>query len=108
MFAGVVFNRPFDQVFTYRVPPRLVESIALGQRVQVPLGKGNRPAVGYCVRVDGVLPEGVEPGRIKDLVEVLDDPPLIDANDARTNALDGRLLCLLVGPGARRRGARRA
>ncbi len=80
VFAGVVLNRPVDQIFTYRVPSRLVDSIALGHRVSVPLGKGNRPEVGYVVRLDGAIPEGVEPGRIKDVVEILDDPPLIDAN----------------------------
>jgi primosomal protein N' (replication factor Y) len=77
-YAGIVFNRPIDQVFTYRVPPRLAGTIGPGQRVRVPLGRGNKPAVGYCVRVDDALPEGVEPARVKDLIEVLDDPPLID------------------------------
>ena len=78
-FAGVVFNRPIDQVFTYRVPARLRGVVRPGQRVRVPLGRGNQPAVGYCVRVDAAPPEGVAPGRVKDLLEVLDDPPLIDA-----------------------------
>ena len=49
-FAGVVFNRPIDQVFTYRVPPRLRPALQPGQRVRVPLGRGNEPAVGYCVQ----------------------------------------------------------
>jgi primosomal protein N' (replication factor Y) len=77
-FAGVVFNRPVDQVFTYRVPAHLRATIGPGQRLRVPLGRGNQPAIGYCVRLDGALPEGVERGRLKDVVEVLDDPPLID------------------------------
>src|SRR5215218_5274304 len=77
-YAGIVFNRPVDQVFTYRVPARLRESVRPGQRVRVPLGRGNKPAVGYCVRVDGEVPETVEPARVKDVLEVLDDPPLID------------------------------
>jgi primosomal protein N' (replication factor Y) (superfamily II helicase) len=78
-FAGVVFNRPIDQVFTYRVPRGLRPEVRAGQRVRVPLGRGNKPAVGYCVRVDARAPEGVEPSRVKDVLEVLDDPPLIDA-----------------------------
>src|SRR4051812_19222546 len=76
-FAGVVFNRPVDQVFTYRVPAHLRSAIRPGQRLRVPLGRGNQPAVGYCVRLDGAPPEGVERARLKDVVEVLDDPPLI-------------------------------
>ena len=50
-----------------------------GVRVRVPLGKGNSPAVGYCVRVDDEAEGALEPGRFKDVLEVLDDPPLIDA-----------------------------
>jgi primosomal protein N' (replication factor Y) len=79
-FAGVVFNRPLDQVFSYRVPARLAARLCPGQRVHVPLGKGNKPEIAYCVRLDDALPEGVEPGRVKEVIEVLDDPPLIDAN----------------------------
>jgi primosomal protein N' (replication factor Y) len=80
-FAGVVFNRPVDRVFTYGVPGRLAGILTPGQRVRVPLGRGDKPAVGYCVRVDEILPEGVEvePARLKEVAEVLDDPPLIDA-----------------------------
>jgi primosomal protein N' (replication factor Y) len=78
-FAGVVFNRPVDQVFTYRVPARLEGLVRPGARVSVPLGRGNTPSVGYCVSV-GDEPEGdISPGRIKDLIEAIDDPPLIDA-----------------------------
>ncbi len=76
-FAGVVFNRPVDQVFSYRIPARLAESAVPGARVRVPLGRGNTPAVGYCVRVDESAE--VEPRRVKDVLEVLDDPPLVDA-----------------------------
>ena len=78
-FAGVVFNRPMDLILTYRIPQRLREVVCPGQRVRVPLGRGNQPTVGYCVRVDAALPDGVESGRVKDVLEVLDDPPLIDA-----------------------------
>ncbi|GAC1475483.1 MAG: primosomal protein N' [Isosphaeraceae bacterium] len=78
-FAGVVFNRPVDQVFTYRVPQGLKGTLQPGQRVRVPLGRGDTLALGYCVRVDDALPEGIEPSRLKDVIEALDSPPLIDA-----------------------------
>jgi len=79
-FAGVVFNRPLDQVFTYRIPARLSATLRPGQRLRVPLGRGNKPEVGYCVRVDAGLPAGVEPSKVKEVIEALDDPPQIDAN----------------------------
>jgi primosomal protein N' (replication factor Y) len=81
-FAGVVVNRPVDTVFTYRVPARLVERVRPGARVRVPLGRGNTPSIGYCVRLDDRPPDELptaEPGRFKDLIDVLDDLPLIDA-----------------------------
>src|SRR5437660_1360428 len=78
-FAGVVFNRPIDQVFSYRVPARIRGKIQVGTRLRVPLGRGNQPAVGYCVRLDETLPDGVERVRVKEVLDVLDDPPLIDA-----------------------------
>src|SRR4051794_22706493 len=76
-FAGVVFNRPMDTVFTYRVPERFRGRLRPGQRVRVPLGRGNTPEVGYCVHVEDAAE--VEPGRVKDVLDVMDDPPLIDA-----------------------------
>jgi primosomal protein N' (replication factor Y) len=75
-FAGVVFDRPVDQVFSYRIPAGLVAKVVPGQRVKVPLGRGNTPSVGYCVRVDATAE--VDPKKIKDVLDVLDDFPLID------------------------------
>ena len=46
--------------------------------MRVPLGRGERLAVGYCVRVDAAAPDDLDPARIKDVVEVLDPLPLID------------------------------
>ena len=48
-FAGIVFNRPIDQVLSYHVPTRLERIIRPGQRVRVPLGQSNKLTVGYCV-----------------------------------------------------------
>jgi len=77
-YVGIVFNRPIEQVLTYHVPIRLSRIIQAGQRVRVPLGRGDRPAVGYCVWVDPQPPGDIEPARIKEVVEVLDPFPLID------------------------------
>jgi primosomal protein N' (replication factor Y) (superfamily II helicase) len=93
-FAGVAFNRPIDQVFTYRIPARLRDAVRPGQRVRVPLGRKNEPAIGYCVRVDAGAPEDLAPGRVKDVLEALDDPPLIDgAMLALTRWMAGYYAC---------------
>ena len=78
-FAGVVLNRPVDTVFTYQVPANLRARIQPGMRVLVPLGRGNAPAVGYCVRVEPGPEPGLDRGRVKDVIDLVDDPPLIGA-----------------------------
>jgi primosomal protein N' (replication factor Y) len=75
-FAGVVFNRPVDQVFSYGIPPALRVKVVPGQRVKVSFGRGNTPVVGYCVRVDDFAE--VDPKKIKDVIDIVDDPPLVD------------------------------
>ena len=40
--AGLVFNRPIEQVLTYRVPARLAGSIRVGQRVRVAARAGGQ------------------------------------------------------------------
>src|SRR4051812_36066790 len=77
-YAGVVLNRPVEQVFSYRVPKGMEGRLKVGARVRVPLGRGNSPAIGYCVRIEPELEDGIEPGRVKDILDVLDAPPLID------------------------------
>ncbi|MFI4860681.1 MAG: primosomal protein N' [Phycisphaerales bacterium JB063] len=52
-FADVAIERGIDAAptgLTYRVPQKL-EPVAVGQRVVVPLGRGNRGATGYIIRL---------------------------------------------------------
>ncbi|NLE39001.1 MAG: DEAD/DEAH box helicase family protein, partial [Pirellulaceae bacterium] len=50
--ATVVFAEGPPGEFDYAVPDELVELVEIGRRVRCPLGRGNRPIVGYCVRLD--------------------------------------------------------
>jgi primosomal protein N' (replication factor Y) len=72
-FADVVFDRPLDHAFSYAVGEGLRDRIAVGKRVRVPFGRGNKTTVGYCVRVTKEAP----PRPVKEIVEVLDDEPLL-------------------------------
>src|SRR5262245_34017415 len=76
LFAEVVFDRPLDHAYTYAVPERLRDDIAVGKRVHAPLGKGDRATVGYCVHLTATAPAFA----IKELVRVLDDEPLLTPN----------------------------
>ena len=106
-FAGVVFNRPVDQVL-HLPGSRAVRrgAIKVGPAGQCHRsGGGTRRSSVIACGSTTVLPEGVEPGEGQGAsTEVLDRPAVDRRRDARTHPLDGRLLRLRLGPGARRGG----
>src|SRR6266852_1443721 len=57
LFADIVFDRPLDQAYSYAVPDSLRDTIAVGKRVQAPFGRGDKPTIGYCVRLSETGPE---------------------------------------------------
>lgn len=73
LFVDVVFDRPLDHPFTYAVPPALESQMAIGKRVEVPFGKGDRTTVGYCVNLSSVAPIR----QVKQIVRVLDQDSLL-------------------------------
>src|SRR5262245_50827716 len=76
LYAEVVFDRPLDHAFSYAVGPELVGQIAVGKRVRVPFGRGDRSTVGYCVGLTDV-----PPGRaVKEVLAVLDEESLLTDN----------------------------
>jgi primosomal protein N' (replication factor Y) len=72
--AEIVFADPPHGPFSYLVPSLLRSPLAPGQRVQVPLGKGNRGVIGYCLSV-GMKPVGSRP--LKEVLAVVDPQPLL-------------------------------
>ncbi|MCI0359083.1 MAG: DEAD/DEAH box helicase family protein, partial [Planctomycetaceae bacterium] len=72
--AEVVFFDPPHGPFDYLVPPPLAPRLAAGQRVQVPLGRGNRPIVGYCTDIR-TKPLGQR--TLKPVGRIVDDQPLL-------------------------------
>jgi primosomal protein N' (replication factor Y) len=72
-FAEVVFDRPLDHAYSYAVPERLRDAVAVGKRVLVPFGRGDRTTVGFCVGLSETAPAR----EVKELVRVLDDEPLL-------------------------------
>lgn len=79
LVAEVVFNRPMETGYHYLVPDPLREMLRPGQRVKVPLGRGNRLTVGFCVGLQHGLPDAISGKRkLKDLEEILDREPLVN------------------------------
>jgi len=76
-FVEVALPVPLRQTFTYRLPDHAKRSVYVGARVIVPLGK--RMLTGYALDVFDSLPEDsdVEPKKIKNINEVLDEEPIL-------------------------------
>ena len=75
-FAAVALEQSVDKTLDYAIPSRLVTSLAIGQRVRVPLGRNNRPAHGYVVDIRGTS----DYPKIKPLTSIADDRVLITPN----------------------------
>ncbi len=72
-FAGVALEQGIDRVFDYAIPKRLVGQLQVGQRVKVPLGRGNRATSGYVVSIQ---PTSDYP-KIKKILDLADDRVLV-------------------------------
>ena len=72
--ASVAFSEQPWGPYDYAVPGNLAARLKAGQRVQVPLGKGNRAVVGYCTAVAN-KPAGRRP--LKPISRVVDEQPLL-------------------------------
>jgi primosomal protein N' (replication factor Y) len=73
LVASVVFPEPPHGPLDYEVPLALAGRLAAGQRVEVPLGKGNALRVGCCVAIGG---KGSDGRPLKPVKRVLDAQPL--------------------------------
>lgn len=82
MFAQIVFptvSSYYDKPFTYKVPPELKSSAAIGMQVKVPFGK--RTAIGYIVSLSDKPPD--IPAGIKEIKEIRGDSPFFSRESAK-------------------------
>ncbi len=72
--ATVVLPDGVERPLDYLVPEPLAAAVEPGRRVRVPLGRGNRERVAYCVEVrTGDLPQAP----LKSVIAVEDEAPLL-------------------------------
>jgi primosomal protein N' (replication factor Y) len=72
-FAVVALEQAIDQVLDYSIPKKLMSQIQVGQRVRVPLGRGNKLASGYVVQIRATTAHA----KIKPLHDLVDDRVLV-------------------------------
>lgn len=91
LVATLVFPSGPDKSFDYEVPQALRGEIEVGRRVRAPFGKGDRPVVGYCVRL--AVRSDVR-RRLKQIAAVVDQRSLLSAGMLKlTEWLAERYLC---------------
>ena len=68
-----------DQPFTYLVPENLNEQLAVGMRVEVPFGNGNRHVQGFVLAIEPMAATVLDETNVqlKELVAVLDLKPVL-------------------------------
>ena len=71
--AAVAIEDALDKLLDYAIPPKLATRLAVGQRVRVPLGRGNRPSHGYVV----ALRARSDYARVKPLTDIADERILV-------------------------------
>ena len=76
LVASLAFDSPLDQLFDYQVPPDLADSLHIGQRVQAPFGRANRPKIGFCLQLAQQAPSRP----LKIIRKIIDPKPLIVPN----------------------------
>lgn len=69
-----------DQPFTYLVPENLNEQLAVGMRVEVPFGNGNRHVQGFVLAIEPMAATVLDETNVqlKELVAVLDLKPVLN------------------------------
>ena len=79
-----------DKLYSYRVPDELRGQVQIGSRVLVPFGFGNKRAEGVVLAFREETPER----RLKPVVELLDDEPILTAEQLKLAAwMRERLYC---------------
>ena len=74
--ADIVFDRPLRKPFSYLIPTELFNSISKGKRVRVPLGKGNKPTIGFCVDTRHIPSDP----KLKSIFAIMDEEPLVSTH----------------------------
>ena len=79
-----------DKLYSYRVPDELREQVLIGTRVLVPFGFGNKRAEAVVL----AFREDAGGHKLKPIIEVLDDTPILTAPQLKLAAwMRERLYC---------------
>jgi primosomal protein N' (replication factor Y) len=92
-FAGVVLEMALDRELDYAIPAGLSASLRVGQRVRVPLGRRNKPTLGYVVSIHDTSSYP----QIKNLIAIEDARVLVPPSVMRLARWMSRYYCTPLG-----------
>ena len=97
-FAEVAIKVPLPRTFDYKVDEQLLPLSQLqpGMRVLVPFGNQRKVAVILSLKADTEVPEG----KIKSIIEVIDDLPVLSAQHLELLKFTARYYCYPLGENA--------
>ena len=77
----IAFDSGADSVFDY-IAPDCLGKVCIGQRVEVPLGRRNKPTTGFCVEIvkAGDQAEKTRTFKLKSVKKIIDEDSLLDAH----------------------------
>ncbi|WP_146399542.1 replication restart helicase PriA [Planctomycetes bacterium CA13] len=79
--AKIVFSEAPYGPYDYRIPEEYRDLVKPGMRVSVPLGHRRKKMIGWCIETQ--LGPTKRSGKLRDIIEVLDEEPLCDAHLVR-------------------------
>jgi primosomal protein N' (replication factor Y) len=92
-YAAVAIERGIDKSLDYAIPPKLLPIVRIGQRVRVPLGRGNKPTLGYVVAIR----DHSDFPKIKRLLAIDDERVLVPAKLMELSRWMSRYYCAPLG-----------
>ena len=71
-----ITHEDLDRTFQYRIPDELSGKVAVGDRVLVPFGKGNRQIAGFVLEITDKA--ALDPAKIKSIIKIVSDDTLVE------------------------------
>src|SRR3954447_3373105 len=91
--AAVALEDSLDKLLDYAIPPKLLTRLAVGQRVRVPLGRGNRPSLAYVI----ALKDHTTYPRVKPITDIEDERVLVTPGLLDLSRWMSRYYCAPLG-----------
>ena len=79
VYADIIIDishESLDRTFQYRIPERLADDVAIGDRVYVPFGNGNRQIAGFVLGIS--KKPKIAAIKIKDIISIANDDSLVE------------------------------